>query len=112
VIGSQQVERDQVVEAAGLQSRPAAQPPPSSCSRGWRGAVPVENVELRADAAPRLRNRSVGRQAPSHGRSGERAAGLEWLYADRLGNWMSLKATSSALTRNSSAPMVSCGWQE
>ncbi|MCT0202668.1 FtsQ-type POTRA domain-containing protein [Synechococcus sp. CS-603] len=114
VIGSQQVSRDQVVEAAGLQFPILLlNLQPKQLQQRLAAALPVENVEVeRLMLPPRLRIDLVDRQAVARAQRGK-GAGLERGYVDRLGNWMSLSHQQVALTRTSPQPMVSVlGWQE
>lgn len=111
VIGSRQVSREQVIQAAGLRfptSLLTLQPRRIASQLG--AALPVEQVQItRLMAPPRLRVAVVDRQAVARAQrlTGQ---GPELGFVDRLGNWMSRRQTAGMAQRQPLSLMV-WGWQ-
>jgi cell division protein FtsQ len=92
VSGSRLVNRDQVIQAAGLRfPLPLLAVQPRQIIQALSVALPVENVRVsRLMLPPRLRVELIDRSAVA--RAERRSpAGLEQGYVDRLGNWISLQ---------------------
>lgn len=111
VLGSRQVQRDQVIEAAGLRfPTPLLSLQPRRLATQLGAALPVEQVQVsRLMAPPRLRVALVDREPVAHAQR-RTGTGLESGYVDRLGNWMSSRQTVDlAATRPPTLGVV--GWQ-
>lgn len=91
VSGSKIVNRDQVIQAAGIRfPQTLLTLHPRDLARSLTDSLPVENVRVsRLMLPPRLRIELVDRAAVAKAeRRG--AAGVEQGYVDRLGNWINL----------------------
>lgn len=92
VSGSRQVQRDQVIQAAGLRfPLTLLSVQPTRLARELSVALPVDQVQVqRLMAPPRLRVQLVDRRAVARAeRRGPR--GLELGFVDQLGNWMTMR---------------------
>jgi cell division protein FtsQ len=92
VSGSRQVQRDQVIQAAGLRfPLTLLSLQPSRLAQELSVALPVDQVQVqRLMAPPRLRVQLVDRRAVARAeRRGPR--GPELGYVDHLGNWMTMR---------------------
>ena len=91
VSGSRLVNRDQVIQAAGLNfPQPLLTLQPRRIIQNLSVALPVENVRVsRLMLPPRLRVELIDRSAVARAERRTKA-GLEQGYVDRLGNWISL----------------------
>ena len=92
VSGSRQVQRDQVIQAAGLRfPLTLLSVQPTRLARELSVALPVDQVQVqRLMAPPRLRVQLVDRRAVARAeRRGPR--GLELGFVDQLGNWMTVR---------------------
>jgi cell division protein FtsQ len=92
VSGSRLVNRDQVIQAAGLHfPQPLLALQPRQIIQTLSTALPVENVRVtRLMLPPRLRVDLIDRAAVARAER-RTEAGLEQGYVDRLGNWISLR---------------------
>lgn len=114
VIGSRQVQREQLIQAAELRfPLPLLTLRPNDLARRLSSTLPVEQVQVQRLMAPaRLRVRLVDRKAVARAeRRGP--SGLEQGYVDQLGNWMSARQASGSL-RNPAEPQPTLsvrGWQ-
>ncbi|MDA0717848.1 MAG: FtsQ-type POTRA domain-containing protein [Cyanobacteria bacterium] len=111
VVGSQQVETDQVVQAAGLTfPQRLLELHPKRIAEALASALPVEQVQVnRLMAPPRLRIELVDRQAVASAQR-RTTKGSEQGYIDRLGNWMSISQGKGGAVRASTNLQV-LGWQ-
>jgi len=114
VIGSQQVQRDQVIQAAGLRfPLTLLSLQPSRLARELSVALPVDQVQVqRLMAPPRLRVQLVDRRAVARAeRRGPR--GREMGYVDHLGNWMTMRQQAGVGLEPSHGqlPLLIQGWQ-
>jgi len=114
VIGSQQVQRDQVIQAAGLRfPLTLLSLQPSRLARELSVALPVDQVQVqRLMAPPRLRVQLVDRRAVARAeRRGPR--GREMGYVDHLGNWMTMRQQAGVGLEPSRGqlPLLIQGWQ-
>lgn len=112
VIGSRQVDRDQVLQAAGLRfPLPLLTVQPRRVSADVTAALPVEQVQVsRLMAPPRLRVMLVDRQAIA--RAVRRTSrGLDYGYVDRVGHWMSSRQGQN-LGANLQSSLLVRGWAE
>jgi cell division protein FtsQ len=109
IIGSRQVNRDQVIEEGQLQlPLQLLNLRPRQLADRLSAGLPVEQVQVsRLMLPPRLRIELVDREAVAQAqRRGPR--GLERGYVDRMGNWM-----TSRQQRSGASPTVQVlGWQE
>ena len=97
VIGSRQVQREQVIQAAGLRFPLALLSlQPARLARELSVALPVDQVQVqRLMAPPRLRVQLVDRRAVARAeRRGPQ--GPEQGYVDHLGNWMTIRQQAGA----------------
>ena len=111
VVGSRQVNREQVIQAAGLRfPTPLLSLQPRRIASELGAALPVEQVQVsRLMAPPRLRVALVDREAVARAQR-VTSMGPESGYVDRLGNWMSRRQTAGmANTRPLSLTVL--GWQ-
>ena len=110
VVGSRQVSRDQVVEAAGLSfPQPLLGLEPRRLSARLTATLPVEQVQVkRLMAPPRLRVELVDRRAVARAER-QSARGLENGYVDRLGHWMSSRQGQNLASHLDSTLLVR-GW--
>jgi cell division protein FtsQ len=114
VVGSRQVQAEQVVQAAGLRfPLPLLTLQPNQLARELSSALPVEQVQVqRLMAPPRLRVQLVERRAVARAeRQGPR--GREQGYVDHLGNWMTRrqKAGLAADPAPAALSLMVRGWQ-
>lgn len=112
VIGSQQVSRDQAIQAAGLRFPvPLLELRPQAIRSALSASLPVENVQVsRFMLPPRLRIQLVDRQAVA--RAVRRTpSGPELGYVDRFGSWMSRRQQLGAIGAKEPSLKV-IGWQE
>jgi cell division protein FtsQ len=111
VVGSRQVGREQVVQAARLTfPQPLLALQPKRIAEAVAGALPVEQVQVsRLMAPPRLRVEMVDRQAVARARR-RTPQGIEQGYVDRLGHWMSIRQGQGVAAKASSNLTV-VGWQ-
>ena len=112
VLGSRQVNREQVIREGQLQlPLQLLNLRPQQLTARLSAGLPVEQVQVtRLMLPPRLRIELVDREAVAQAqrRSGR---GLEQGYVDRLGNWMTSRQQRSS--GSTSAPSVQVlGWQE
>ncbi|MFM7549340.1 MAG: cell division protein FtsQ/DivIB [Cyanobacteriota bacterium] len=111
LVGSRQVSREQLIQAAGLRfpvSLLALQPRSLASQLGT--ALPVEQVQItRLMAPPRLRFALVDRQPVARAQrlTGQ---GPESGFVDRLGNWMSSRQTGG-LAAGRPLTLTVLGWQ-
>jgi len=114
VIGSQQVNQEQVIRAARLRFPVLLlNLQPSRLQDELAAALPVEQVRVeRLMLPPRLRIVLVDRQAVARAQR-RTARGLEKGYVDRLGNWMSSGQQQVARPRpNPGQEVEVVGWQD
>ncbi|MEB3172960.1 MAG: FtsQ-type POTRA domain-containing protein [Cyanobacteriota bacterium] len=92
VIGSRQVSRDQVIQAADLRfPTPLLTMQPSRLVRQLSTTLPVDQVQVqRLMAPPRLRVQLVDRRAVARAER-QGSGGLERGFVDHLGNWMTTR---------------------
>lgn len=112
VSGSQQVSREQAIEAAGLRFPvPLLELRPQSIRAALAASLPVENVQVsRLMLPPRLRIQLVDRQAVARAER-RTPTGTEQGFVDRFGNWMSRRQHLGAA--GAAAPQLQVvGWQE
>ncbi|MEY4298261.1 MAG: hypothetical protein RLZZ423_1440 [Cyanobacteriota bacterium] len=112
VVGSRQVNREQVIRDGQLQfPLQLLSLRPQQLSTRLSASLPVEQVQVtRLMLPPRLRIELVDREAVAQAqrRSGR---SLEQGYVDRLGNWMTSRQQRSSVA--AAAPRVQVlGWQE
>lgn len=111
VVGSRQVGREQVIQAAGLRfPTPLLSLQPRRIASELGAALPVEQVQVsRLMAPPRLRVAVVDREAVARAQR-LTGKGPESGFVDRLGNWMSNRQTEGVA---SSRPLTLTvlGWQ-
>ncbi len=112
VLGSRQVSRDQVIQAAGLTlPLPLLTVEPQALGERLTAALPVEQVRVsRLMLPPRLRIDLVDRQAVARAQR-RTPNGVEQGYVDRLGNWMSSRQQMGVPPADVMALQV-VGWQE
>ncbi|MFM7677061.1 MAG: cell division protein FtsQ/DivIB [Synechococcus sp.] len=112
VLGSRQVSRDQVIQAAGLKLPvPLLTVAPRALGERLAEALPVEQVRVsRLMLPPRLRIDLVDRQAVARAQR-RTPRGVEQGYVDRLGNWMSSRQQMGVPAAEVMALQV-VGWQE
>jgi cell division protein FtsQ len=115
LIGSRQVQRDQLIQAADLRfPLPLLTLQPNRLAAQLSAALPVEQVQVvRLMAPPRLRVQLVDRRAVARAeRRGPQ--GPEIGYVDQLGNWMTARQQSGALVAPPDAgrfTLMVKGWQ-
>ena len=112
VIGSSQVQRDQVIREAQLQlPLSLLSLKPQNLAQRLSAGLPVEQVQIsRLMLPPRLRISLVEREAVAQAQR-RTSGGIERGYVDRLGNWMtSRQQRSSSLPRSPQVMVI--GWQE
>lgn len=111
VIGSRQVNREQVIQAAGLRfPTPLLSLQPRRIASELGAALPVEQVQVsRLMAPPRLRVALVDREAVARAQR-LTSKGPESGYVDRLGNWMS-RRQSAGMANTRPLPLTVLGWQ-
>lgn len=111
VLGSRQVSREQVIQAAGLRfPTPLLGLQPRRIAIALSEALPVEQVQVsRLMAPPRLRVALVDREAVARAQrlTGQ---GPESGFVDRLGNWMSNRQTVG-LAAGKPLTLTVLGWQ-
>ena len=112
VLGSSQVNREQVIREAQLQlPQPLLGLKPRELAQRLSNGLPVEQVQVsRLMLPPRLRISLVEREAVAQAqrRSGK---GIERGYVDRLGNWMTSRQQRGSGANRTPQVMV-MGWQE
>jgi len=111
VIGSRQVRRDQVIQAADLRfPLPLLTLQPTRIAQDLSMALPVDQVQVqRLMAPPRLRVQLMDRRAVARAqRRGPQ--GSEAGFVDHLGNWMTIRQQSGALNESPLRLAVQ-GWQ-
>jgi cell division protein FtsQ len=112
VLGSSQVNREQVIREAQLQlPQPLLGLKPQELAQRLSAGLPVEHVQVsRLMLPPRLRISLVEREAVAQAqrRSGK---GMERGYVDRLGNWMTSRQQRGSGANRTPKVMV-MGWQE
>jgi len=114
VSGSRQVQRDQVIQAAGLRfPLTLLSLQPTRLARELSVALPVDQVQVqRLMAPPRLRVQLVDRRAVARAeRRGPR--GPEQGFVDQLGNWMTMRQQSGVGLDSSQGRLTLLikGWQ-
>ena len=111
VVGSRQVNREQVIQAAGLRfPTPLLSLQPRRIASELGAALPVEQVQVsRLMAPPRLRVALVDREAVARAQR-VTSKGPESGYVDRLGNWMSRRQTAG-MANTRPLPLTVLGWQ-
>lgn len=111
LVGSRQVSREQLIQAAGLRfpvSLLALQPRRLASQLGT--ALPVEQVQItRLMAPPRLRFALVDRQPVARAQR-LTGTGQDHGFVDRLGNWMSRRQTVGMADARP-LPLMVWGWQ-
>lgn len=114
VIGSRQVQPDQIVQVGSLRFPvPLLTLQPNRLAADLSAALPVDQVQVqRLMAPPRLRVQLVDRRAVARAeRRGPQ--GLEQGYVDHLGNWMTLRQQAGVQQPPSAASvrLQVKGWQ-
>jgi cell division protein FtsQ len=111
VVGSRQVGREQVIQAAGLRfPTPLLSLQPRRIASELGAALPVEQVQVsRLMAPPRLRVALVDREAVARAQR-LTGKGPESGFVDRLGNWMSSHQTAG-MANPRPLPLKVLGWQ-
>ena len=111
VVGSRQVNREQVIQAAGLRfPTPLLSLQPRRIASELGAALPVEQVQVsRLMAPPRLRVALVDREAVARAQR-LTSKGPESGFVDRLGNWMSSRQ-SAGMANPRPLPLTVLGWQ-
>lgn len=98
VVGSRQIQRDQVIQVTGLHfPQPLLNLQPKRLAADLSQALPVDQVQVqRLMAPPRLRVQLVDRRAVAraerHGSQGPESG-----YVDQLGNWMTQRQQAGAV---------------
>jgi cell division protein FtsQ len=112
VSGSRLVNRDQVIQAAGLSfPQPLLALQPRQIIQTLSTALPVENVRVsRLMLPPRLRVELIDRSAVARAERRNKD-GLEQGYVDRLGNWISLRQNLGVRLEGTQELRV-VGWNE
>ena len=112
VLGSSQVNREQVIREAQLQlPQPLLGLKPRELAQRLSAGLPVEQVQVsRLMLPPRLRISLVEREAVAQAQR-RSAKGMERGYVDRLGNWMTRRQQSAGAPAAAPTVMV-LGWQE
>lgn len=111
VIGSRQVRREQVIQAADLRfPLPLLTLQPNRIADDLSMALPVDQVQVqRLMAPPRLRVHLVDRRAVARAQR-RSPQGAETGFVDHLGNWMTARQQSGALSDGQLRLQVQ-GWQ-
>jgi cell division protein FtsQ len=111
VVGSRQVGREQVIQAAGLRfPAPLLSLQPRRIATELGAALPVEQVQVsRLMAPPRLRVAVVDREAVARAQR-LTGKGPESGFVDRLGNWMSNRQTEG-MAASRPLTLTVLGWQ-
>jgi cell division protein FtsQ len=112
VSGSRLVNRDQVIQAAGLSfPQPLLALQPRQIIQTLSTALPVENVRVsRLMLPPRLRVELIDRSAVARAERRNKD-GLEQGYVDRLGNWINLRQNLGVRLEGTPELRV-VGWNE
>jgi cell division protein FtsQ len=112
VLGSSQVNREQVIREAQLRlPQPLLGLKPQELAERLSAGLPVEQVQVsRLMLPPRLRISLVEREAVAQAQR-RSSKGMERGYVDRLGNWMTSRQQRGSGTNRSPQVMV-LGWQE
>lgn len=112
VLGSSQVNREQVIREAQLRlPQPLLSLKPQELAQRLSAGLPVEQVQVsRLMLPPRLRISLVEREAVAQAQR-RSSKGMERGYVDRLGNWMTSRQQRGSGTNRSPQVMV-LGWQE
>ena len=112
VLGSSQVNREQVIREAQLQlPQPLLGLKPRELAQRLSAGLPVEQVQVsRLMLPPRLRISLVEREAVAQAQR-RSAKGMERGYVDRLGNWMTSRQQRGSGANRTPQVMV-MGWQE
>ncbi len=112
VVGSRTVNRDQVIQAAGMTfPLPLLALQPNQLGSELMEALPVEKVKVtRLMLPPRLRVELVDREAVARAER-RRSGGSESGYIDRLGNWISIRQHQS-LPASGDLNLLVKGWNE
>jgi cell division protein FtsQ len=112
VLGSSQVNREQVIREAQLQlPQPLLGLKPRELAQRLSAGLPVEQVQVsRLMLPPRLRISLVEREAVAQAQR-RSAKGIERGYVDRLGNWMTSHQQRGSGANRTPQVMV-MGWQE
>ena len=112
VSGSRLVNRDQVIQAAGLSfPQPLLALQPRQIIQTLSTALPVENVRVsRLMLPPRLRVELIDRSAVARAERRNKD-GLEQGYVDRLGNWINLRQNLGVRLEGTQELRV-VGWNE
>jgi cell division protein FtsQ len=111
VVGSQLVDRQQVIRATGLQfPQSLLTVQPRELDRNLRSSLPVEQVRIsRLMLPPRLRVELVDREAVARAERRGRA-GIEQGYIDRQGHWIGVEA--EGLVPRGDLSLRVRGWNE
>ncbi len=111
VVGSRQVGREQVIQAARLRfPTPLLSLQPRQIATELGAALPVEQVQVsRLMAPPRLRVAVVDREAVARAQR-LTGKGPESGFVDRLGNWMSNRQTEG-VAASRPLTLTVLGWQ-
>ena len=112
VVGSTQVSRDQVIQAAQLHfPQPLLGLQPRELVRSLSAARPVEQVKVtRLMLPPRLRVELLDREAVARAER-RSVSGVEQGYVDRVGNWISVRQNLGVQTKGNPDLAVK-GWNE
>jgi cell division protein FtsQ len=112
VSGSRLVNRDQVIQAAGLSfPQPLLALQPRQIIQTLSTALPVENVRVsRLMLPPRLRVELIDRSAVARAERRNKD-GLEQGYVDRLGNWINVRQNLGVRLEGTQELRV-LGWNE
>ncbi len=112
VLGSSQVNREQVIREAQLRlPQPLLGLKPQELAQRLSAGLPVEHVQVsRLMLPPRLRISLVEREAVAQAQR-RSSKGMERGYVDRLGNWMTSRQQRGSGANRTPKVMV-MGWQE
>ena len=112
VLGSSQVNREQVIREAQLRlPQPLLGLKPQELAQRLSAGLPVEQVQVsRLMLPPRLRISLVEREAVAQAQR-RSSKGIERGYVDRLGNWMTSRQQRGS-GANRTPQVVVMGWQE
>ncbi len=112
VLGSSQVNREQVIREAQLRlPQPLLGIKPQELAQRLSAGLPVEQVQVsRLMLPPRLRISLVEREAVAQAQR-RSSKGMERGYVDRLGNWMTSRQQRGSGANRTPQVMV-MGWQE
>ena len=112
VLGSSQVNREQVIREAQLRlPQPLLGLKPQELAQRLSAGLPVEQVQVsRLMLPPRLRISLVEREAVAQAQR-RSSKGMERGYVDRLGNWMTSRQQRGSGANRTPQVMV-MGWQE